>query len=420
VRDDEARIELGRLLFFDPVLSGPKNISCGDCHSPVAGTGDDLPMGFGTGAIGLGEKRRGSVDILTPRNTPHIYNMGHADVRDMFWDARIAHDYENRAFFAPAPELTAYDDRFPERAYRPDIISTLDGVLAAQALFPLVTPPEMQGFPGQSELGDTIGDAGRTWDRIMRRLLGANGIAEYEQLFAAAFPDVHPSDFNIGHLGVAIAAFERSEFAATETPLDRYLRGELDAMSDAAKRGAGIFLGKGKCAQCHNGPLLSDFKFYALAVPQFGIGAFGLGDDVGKTAFPKLVGLPADDRDDYRFRTPTLRNIGLTAPYFHSGAFTELSDVIRHHNDPVDSLETYDISQVPALFHLAYEQVRDRNNARLSSVPPILRQGLRLTESEIQFLSIFLDEALTDPASLDQTHLIPATVPSGLPVNQPE
>ena len=126
VRDDEARIELGRLLFFDPVLSGPRNISCGDCHSPVAGTGDDLPMGFGTGAIGLGEKRRGSVDILTPRNTPHIYNMGHADVRDMFWDARIAHDYENRAFFAPAPELTAYDDRFPERAYRPDIISTLD------------------------------------------------------------------------------------------------------------------------------------------------------------------------------------------------------------------------------------------------------------------------------------------------------
>ncbi len=420
IRDDAALVELGRMLFFDPILSGPKNISCGDCHSPIAGTGDALPMGFGTGAIGLGKARRGSVDILTPRNTTPLYNLGHSDVRTMFWDARVAHDYENSAFFAPAPELTAYDDLFPERAYRPEIISTLDSVLAAQALFPLVTPPEMQGFPGQSELGDTIGDAGRTWDRIMLRLVGPQGIAQYSDLFSGAFPGVDAADYNIGHVGVAIAAFQRTEFAATNTPLDRYLRGELGAMSDTAKKGAGLFLGKGKCAHCHSGPLLTDFEFYSVAAPQFGIGAFGLGDDKGKTAFPTLVGATTNPREDYSFRTPPLRNVALSAPYFHSGSYETLRDVIKHHNDPADALAHYDISQVPELFRQAYEEVRHQNEARLRQLPPLLRKQPRLTESEIHHLVVFLEEALTDEMSRNQEHLIPQVVPSGLPLNQPE
>ncbi len=418
--DSEELVELGRILFFDRELSGPRNISCGDCHSPVAGTGDGLPLGFGAGAIGIGPERRGAIDILTPRNTTPLYNLGHDEVRSMFWDARITPDDARGTFFAPAPELMAYDDQDPERAYRPEIIATLDGVLAAQALFPLVTPPEMQGFPGQSELGDTIGDAGATWDLIVERLLGEPGIDEYRRLFAEAFPETHPEDFNIGHVGVAIAAFQRTSFSATDTPLDRFLRdGEDHALSAEAKEGAIIFLGRGRCAECHNGPHLSDFDFHSVAVPQFGIGAFGRGDDTGVNAFRSLTGQPTPGNEDYAFRTPPLRNVALTGPYFHNGAFQTLEDVIRHHNDIEDSLRNYSVEQVPELFWGAYADVRSQNEARLAAAPSWLRRGLRLTDHEIEVLEVFLREALTDPNSVDQTHLIPSEVPSGLPVEQP-
>ena len=418
--DPEYLVELGRLLFFDRELSGPRNISCGDCHSPVAGTGDGLPLGFGPGAIGIGPERRGAIEILTPRNTTPLYNLGDPEVRSMFWDARVTPDDARGAFFAPAPELLAFDDLNPERAFRPEIISTLDGVLAVQALFPLVTPPEMQGFPGQSELGDTLGDAGATWDLIVERLLGEPGIEEYRRLFELAFPETHPDDFNIGHVGVAIAAFQRTVFAATNTPLDRFLRdGDNGALSDEAKQGAGIFLGKGRCAECHHGAHLSDFDFHSVAVPQFGIGAFGRGDDTGVNAFRTLTGQPAPGNQDYAFRTPALRNVALTAPYFHNGAFQSLSDVIRHHNDIEESLMNYDVEQLPALFRGAYAEVRDQNEARLATAPAWLRRGLRLTDREMELLEIFLVEALTDPGSVDQTNLIPTEVPSGLLVQQP-
>ena len=99
-----------------------------------------------------------------------------------------------------------------------------------------------------------------------------------------------------------------------------------------AKGGRQLFFGAAGCANCHNGPLLSDQKFYALGLPAFGPGRTRRFDrtarDVGR------MGESDDIKDAYRFKTPRLCNIALTAPYGHNGAYRDLYGIVRHHLDP--------------------------------------------------------------------------------------
>ena len=124
--------------------------------------------------------------------------------------------------------------------------------------------------------------------------------------------------------------------------------------------------------------------------------------------------------DDYKFRTPALRNVALTAPYFHDGAFPTLRDVIVHYDDIPASLAGYEARFGPALppdFQGTIDTSVTRTAARLdaSAASPLLPQTLGLTEREVQDLVAFL-ESLTDPAALDLPLVTPAAVPSGLPV----
>ena len=183
----------------------------------------------------------------------------------------------------------------------------------------------------------------------------------------------------------------------------------MEAMSGAAKRGAMLFYGEAGCSQCHAGPLMSDFGHHAIASPQVGPGKVEPGDDRGRAL------VTGDSLDDYRFRTPLLRNVALTGPWLHSGAYVTLEGVVRHHLDCVGSLTSYDPSQLPPLFQPTVDTDTTRNAARASAVDPSLVTPIVLTDPQVGDLVDFL-HALTDPKMLILTRDFPDGVPSGLPI----
>ena len=115
----------------------------------------------------------------------------------------------------------------------------------------------------------------------------------------------------------AVAAFERT-LVTPDSRFDRYAKGDKSALSDAEKRGLILFIGKAACSECHNGPNFTDNKYHNLGIAP----AHGNPDDVGRFAVTKNP----DDRN--AFKTPTLRNIALTAPYMHDGSSATLEEVV--------------------------------------------------------------------------------------------
>jgi len=130
--------------------------------------------------------------------------------------------------------------------------------------------------------------------------------------YVTEFHKVFGTRPNKGGIAKALAAFQRT-LVTEPSPFDRYLAGEKEALSENARRGLELFQGAAGCVRCHNGPLLSDGKFYRLGV---------LSQDVGRE---KVTG---KRKDRSRFRTPSLRNIGQTGPYMHNGSLKTLTDVV--------------------------------------------------------------------------------------------
>ena len=188
-------------------------------------------------------------------------------------------------------------------------------------------------------------------------------------------------------------------------------------MSDAAMAGMEMFYGKAQCSTCHSGQFQTDHGFHAIAMPQIGPGKSARFESHARdTGRMRVTGDPADA---YAFRTPSLRNVALTAPYGHSGAYATLRDVIAHHSDPVASLKTYDLSQavLPHLPEADDRWVLDRSAeieaiAAANSLNPV-----PLSDADIDVLVAFLN-ALTDDTSLRAGSGVPASVPSGLEVDQ--
>jgi cytochrome c peroxidase len=402
-----AMVQLGEALFYDKLLSGNRNVSCATCHHPTAGTGDGLPLSLGEGALGQTTARVATEsDQVVARNAPPLFHVGAAGVETMFWDSRVRRD-AGGVLTTPEPSLNGGTPA------RPDMTQQLTSALAAQAMFPVTSSAEMRGDPGENELADAA-DNLAVWDAIMVRLVGTSngtvgGVSEYRTLFRAAFPSVDYDLLTFAHAARAIAAFESVTWSRFDTPFDRFLAGDDAALGEAAKRGAALFTGRARCADCHSGPLLSDFRHHSIATPQLGPGAGGEPDDRGRALET------GDRRDDYEFRTPPLRNIELTAPYFHAGAFASLEDTIRHYRDPRASLLGYrGEDHLPLAFQGLVDTDAVRNEARLSSVSGIVGNGVRLSPGDVNDLAAFL-RALTDPAARTPV-APPAAVPSGLPV----
>jgi len=243
-------------------------------------------------------------------------------------------------------------------------------------------------------------------------------IPEYVDLFTAAFPQVagNPANMTIVQVGTAIGAYQAVNFRTDNSPFDRYLRGDNDAMGKEAKRGMNLFYGSAGCSECHSGVFQTDHDFHAIGVPQIGPG-FGDGpaghEDYGREGF---TGNP---QDRYRFRTPSLRNVALTGPWGHDGAFNSLRAIVEHHLDPLTSLENYDPSQIvlpprPDLDALDLLALNDPAvTAAIAAAIEIEPQ--ELAEEDIDDLMDFLN-ALTDPRAGDLRLGVPTRVPSGLPL----
>jgi cytochrome c peroxidase len=342
-----ARVALGRLLFWDPILSGNGDVACATCHHPDFAYTDGRDLALGTKAAGLGPLRAGVAgESVRPvrRNSQTLLNVAFNGLTidrvddpakaPMFWDVRVRS-------------------------------------LEAQALEPIKAQDEMRG--------DAYPEAGAVSAAVAR--IAEN--AEYRRLFADAFGTTKA--VNAVNLGRALAVFERT-LVAPNAPFDRYMRGDTDAMTAEQIRGMERFEATG-CINCHNGPMLSDFTPHVLGVPdnaQLQVSDSGSGDSYG-------------------FRTPSLRNVGLTAPYMHNGVLTSLDDVVDFYRR---------VSRGRGRGRGGRFQQRTQNsNVTPADLDPLLRQ-LNMRGRGQREIVAFLG-ALDDPA-FDRT--IPARVPSGLSV----
>ncbi|MDW8326546.1 MAG: FG-GAP-like repeat-containing protein [Anaerolineales bacterium] len=394
-------VKLGEALFWDPELSGNRDISCATCHHPLKGTGDNLSVSIGTGGVGLGEQRirlEERRDFI-PRNASPLFNLGYLEWKVLFWDGRLS-GTPATGFDTPA------SDRLP---------AGLDNLLAAQAMFPVTSRDEMRGLRGDVDIFGRPNElamlpdytARPIWSALMKRLLAIPG---YVELFRAAYPDVPVEELGFQHAANALAAYQSVTFTFEDSPFDRYLHGETDAFTEAQKRGALLFYGEAGCATCHSGGLLTDQKFHNLAVPQLGDGKgreqpfdFGRARETG------------NDCERYAFRTPPLRNVAITGPWMHNGAFTTLEAAVRHHLNPEASLRAYDPEQLAPNLRETCQDDPAVLASILKTKSANASERAALTDNQIRDLLAFL-ESLTSPSALNLSHTIPASVPSGLPV----
>jgi cytochrome c peroxidase len=394
------KVALGKALFFDKELSGNRDISCATCHHPLLHGSDGLSLSLGTGGQGLGTARLiGAGRELIPRNAPEIFNRGVAEWETMFWDGRVAFD---EAYHLQTPAA----DLLPEG---------LDNPLAAQAMFPVTSRDEMRGAEGDRDVNGRLNeiaaipdeDLPAMWAALMDRLLV---YPEYQIMFAAAYPDVPPAELGFEHVANAISAFEIVAFSFNDSPWDRYLAGDTAALSDEAKAGALLFYGEAGCAQCHSGNLFTDQQFHNLAVPQLGPGKNNSdGLDFGRYL---ETGDPADM---WAFRTPPLRNVTLTGPYMHNGAYTSLEAAVLHHLDPKKACQEYEEEQLMSIFNQTYRGEVAIEAGLMNNVDPLVAEPTALTAEEFESLMAFL-HALTSPSALDLSPMVPEYVPSGLAV----
>ena len=301
----EARIELGRLLFFDPILSVDRQTACVTCHSEIWGMGDGIARAVGHGAgLLAGPGRRGP--NMLRRNSPALYNLAFRP--SLLWDGRAQ-------------------------------------TLEAQALIPIFEEDEMNAD---------------------RETLAADlaGIPEYGELFENAFPE--DPRVTLENLASALAAYQRT-FVSDRSTYDAYVEGRPKLMNSEAVEGMYRFAEMG-CDGCHSPPLFESETFANRGVPEVeGIVDYGLEEVTGRI----------EDRG--KFRTPTLRNLLFTEPYFHNGSITNMAGAIRH------ELE---------------------------------QSGIPFTEDDVRLITVFVDKTLRDET---RQAIRPPSVPSGLelPIDPP-
>lgn len=432
---EDALFELGRNLFFDPILSGNRNISCGTCHDPARGTSDGVALSFGEGGTGFGPDRR-TADGVTeriPRNAQALWNIGAKEYRTMFHDGRVEVDPLNTfqsGFWSPARE---------------HLPAGLENLLAAQAMFPVLSSSEMAGQKGENPVATAVAEDRVTdaWNLIAARLAET---PRYKAMFENAFPGA--DRLTLVQAANALAAFQTQAFRSDDSPYDHYIAGDATSLAATEIAGLDLFYGKAGCADCHSGPLFTDHEFHAIAVPQIGPGKGHGGDASHWRASGFKARLEDEGRyrvtfetvDLFGFRTPGLRNVALSGPWGHSGAFDDLETMVRHHLDTVTSLEDFAPHSAPLLpLEKIIEQTGDGSELifrplnperraafdlrdRWVQSSPVLRGRIadanklppsHLEDDEVDAILAFLN-ALTDPSAVDRTEIVPRNVPSGL------
>ena len=393
-------VRLGQALAFDKVLSGNKDISCMTCHLPRLGTGDARSLSIGQGATGLGADRSHPAGAFIPRNAPQLFNL--FAVKSLFWDGRIELDALGKLVTPAAHRVT------------PEIQAAFEfGGLSALPLFPVLSRSEMRADDG-NELADVRDkNPQQVWRALMIRL---GEIKEYRQMFEAAYPGKRFASMNFGHASNAISAFFIDQLTFNDSPWDRFLAGDDAAMTERQLEGAKNFM-SARCSICHNGPALTDNLFHNVAVAQLGPGE---GDGVGgKDDFGRMR-VTGDPQDRYKFRTPALRNVELTGPYGHDGAYLDLEEFVDHYSESDLKLDAFLLGTDPARgrLELLLGNTVLQNKDDILATRDVLLEGVVFPRDPvIKDVTEFM-RALTDPAARNLSHIAPARVPSGLPVDQ--
>jgi cytochrome c peroxidase len=346
------KVALGHLLFFDPILSGPRDLACSTCHLPRLGFADGRPFPSGAGGEGLGPERTDPPPPMRPmeRNSPTILNTG--------------------LFGRMSPEPAINGTMF----WSGSAFGIED-----QALNPIAAEKELRGI--------TYAKVHAT-DSVLVRL---RALTAYVDRFAAAFPlieSAHGRDptrlVTASTLRLALAAYLR-ELITPDAPLDRFLSGDDDALTARQQEGLALFVGKAGCIGCHTGPLLSDFSMHVIGARQAGIGRDSTpGEDFGWGEHGGAL---------YSFRTAPLRQVEHTAPYLHAGTAETLEDVVRFKNAGQ--------SEHPSIADGALDPL----------VGP-----LGLSDPEIEALVAFLRALTDETTTAGPLFQAPEQVPSGLTV----
>ncbi|MCC7411045.1 MAG: cytochrome-c peroxidase [Gammaproteobacteria bacterium] len=257
-----AQIDLGRYLFFDPLLSAEADVSCAHCHHPDYGYADGRARAIGRGGRGVGPDRHGGAQLA--RASPSLWNVGF--LSHLFWDGRA-------------------------------------DSLEAQAQGPLFAANEM----------------GTTPQRLEASL---NASPVYRRLFQQAFAIDPAGRIEVRHVAAALTAFQ-STLVSLDSRYDRYAHGDPSALTGQEIEGMNVFRSfVARCSQCHTPPLFTNGELAVIGTPEPPGKALdpGAGETLGEAS---LRGA---------FKVPTLRNVALTAPYMHSGAFATLAQVVKFYN----------------------------------------------------------------------------------------
>jgi cytochrome c peroxidase len=436
---DRELADLGRMIFFDRILSLRNDTSCASCHGPAWGFGDSQSIAIGVGNNGIsGPDRFGA---RNQRRAPLVINSA-LFPRQMLngrFESLSGNSLDNTLGFRfPPPEGTT---KFPPGD---PFVRTL---IAAQAHLPPTDLVEMAGFTGTAgtigpeydQFDDGQGQAvplpdasGHRNEPIRAAVVARfNANEAYQRLFARVL-GVPRKDLVIDFpmIARALAEFQLS-LTFTNAPIDRFARGFGSAMTPAEKRGALLFFGKARCVQCHavageSNEMFSDFRNHVLAVPQIAP-VFGAPNELAPNGNVKFDG-PGNDEDfgaeqvtgnpadRYAFRTSPLRNVAVQPQFFHNGAFTGIEQAIQHHLDVVTSANTYD----PAIagVDLDLRIRRGPTQPMLDRLDPILATPIDLTADEFQDLLVFVRDGLLDARAVPATlcRSTPTSVPSGMPI----
>jgi len=363
--DNPAAITLGRKLYFETQYSGallaPYNatdangnsangalgpagqrgmVGCASCHDPATGGADSRSRPNETS---LGAS-------YTLRNAPTVINAAYSPVWQ-FWDGR-ADSLWSQALQPPEGIAECAGSRLKVvhvlyDNYKKDVRD----LFGAESLPDSIESLPQDGTPGHNPDPDptktcTPDDPSEPFNDAYDCLDNDDVRRMVNRAYA--------------NFGKAIAAYERQLISNNfdPSPFDRFMAGDEEAMSPAAVRGARLFIGHAGCAECHRGPMFTDYGFHNIGVPQRGqyVPATDTGrfDGIGKltttdrnvvkfdrssefsdhqdTTYLLALGGTAPESATGQFKTPTLRNVSKTAPYMHDGAYQTLWDVVNHYN----------------------------------------------------------------------------------------
>jgi len=421
------KAQLGLKLFYTKAISLNYDSACVSCHHPFLGGGDNLSLPIGTEAIDPDLLGPGRIHANTgksfhdggptvPRNAPTTFNAALFDVAQ-FWDNRIESltgiEGANGSIGGMLiPGATDHDRIVVGESFAANLPS-------AQANFPIVSGEEMRSFD-HGELSSKDSIRGYLADRLS----GANGNDDLSQ----AARDAWLGAFRKGlgqpgadaaalitpkNIGDSIGEYERSQLFINN-PWKAYVQGNKAAISETAKKGAILFFssyeeGGANCVQCHSSDFFSDEALYVMAVPQLGRGK----NDEGSTEDYGRENITKNRADRYKFRTMSLLNVAKTGPWGHSGAFTNLRDMVAHMAKP-ETVGSYMPQQnltqdgiavqcddEPVNTAHALEQLQINRQKGISP-----HRSVDLTAEQIDQIVAFLN-TLTDPCVMDTSCLLP-------------